>query len=212
MSQQNSVQRYSLVKTPFLALVLSLAMSACGGQQSEVTHASSAATEKAVATAPPPPMDVLGVTIGQPLDLPKCKPLSQGLPTSRCLRTKIGGEESILPNGTYEVDIPMEELPQGILTINATLREGKVFDINIDTMEVFQVDIQKMLVDKWGKPTQANVTDLQNGFGAKFQSIESHWVFPQMRMLFLGRSYGDEGTIVFQSLPRPEEPKKPTSL
>ena len=211
MSHQKSVQRYSLVKTPFLALV-SLAMSACGGQQPEVSHASSAATEKPVETAPPPPMDVLGVTIGQPLDLPKCKEGSQGYTATRCLRTMVGFEKTIQPNGTYEVHIPVEELPKGILSVKATFREGKVFDINIDTMEVFQVDIQKMLVDKWGKPTQANVTDLQNGFGAKFQSIESHWVFPQMRMLFLGRSHGDDGLLVFQSLPRPEEPKKPSSL
>lgn len=212
MSQQQFVQRYSQVKTPFIALVLSVAMAACGEQRPEPANASSAATEKPVEVAPTPPMDVLGVTIGQPLTLPRCKHRAGDFPKQKCWSSRDAKGEVPQANDYVTVDFPYDDLPKGILNMSVAIKDGNVYDIDLDTMEVFQVDIQKMLVDKWGKPTQANVTDLQNGFGATFQSIESHWVFPQMRMLFLGRSYGDEGSIIFQSLPRPEEPKKPTSL
>lgn len=214
MSQKQSSQRYSLVKTPFLAPVFSLAMAACGGHESGATHASSAATEKPVEVAPPTPKDVLGITLGQPIDLPRCRHGRLEPTKARCWTSTDAKDDKPRADDAIEVWLPDTEVPLGIFsTVDVVLQDGKVYDINLMTMSVSEQDIFKMLEAKWGKPYESNVVQMQNGFGAKYGSIEAHWIFPDLRMLFSGRSSSTtEGSIIFQTLPRPKQSDYPTSL
>ena len=111
-----------------------------------------------------------------------------------------------------DVELPDGELPSGILAVQVVMLDGKVYDITLTTMDVFQRDLLAMLAAKWGTPAHSNVAQLQNGFGAQSESLEAQWLFSDMRVSFFGRTTGTDGTITFQTLPRPEQPKAPQGI
>jgi hypothetical protein len=163
-------------------------------------------------------MDVLGITIGEPLKLPRCVKREVLDTKTTCWRKNYGNQQqsnAVPTNAALNVYFADSDVPSGIYGLaDVVVVDDKVFDISLTTMDFAQESIYKMLETKWGKPYEAKVANLQNGFGAQFQRIEAHWVFPNLRILFLGRSASDSGFIMFQSLPRPQSsgPEQPTSL
>ena len=199
-----------------ILVVLAMAVLACSPESTSSTPVS--ATAAATGPTLPVAMDVLGITIGEPLKLPRCAKPEDFDTKATCWRKNHGDQQhsnTAPSNAALDVYFSESDLPSGIYgSANVVVTDGKVFDISLTTMDFSQESIYKMLETKWGKPYEANVANLQNGFGAQFQSIEAHWVFPKLRVLFLGQSTSDSGSIIIQSLPRPESsgPEQPKSL
>lgn len=199
-----------------LLAILIVTLLACSPEPTSPTSVSVTVNE--TSSAPPVAMDVLGITIGEPLKLPRCAKPEDFDTKTTCWRKNYGDQQqskTVPSNAALDVYFSGSDLPSGIYgTADVVVTDGKVFDISLTTMDFAQESIYKMLETKWGKPYEANVAKLQNGFGAEFQSIEAHWVFPKLRVLFLGRSTSDSGSITLQSLPRPKSsgPEQPTSL
>ena len=198
-----------------ILFLLSLAVSAC---QPGTTQSAPKVAQSAPRVLPPVPMDVLGITIGEPLKIPRCSKREDFHTKATCWRENYGDQQQsrVVPmNAALDVYFAESDVPTAIFSAaTVVIEDGKVLDVSLVTMDISQEEIYKMLQDKWGKPIEANVANLQNGFGAHFQSIEAHWVFPKLRILFLGKSTSDTGSITFQSLPRPADlgPKQPTTL
>jgi hypothetical protein len=201
----------------FLLGLVTFALLACTAQPNP-PPASAAGTVTPPAPALPTPMDVLGVTIGEPLKLPRCAKREDFDTKISCWRKNYGDQQqskTVPSDAALDVYFADSDVPGGIYgSADVVVTDGKVLDISLSTMDFEQESIYKLLEAKWGKPYQANIANLQNGFGAQFQSIEAQWVFPKLRILFLGRATSDSGSITFQSLPRPKSngPQQPTSL
>lgn len=204
-------------KTSLFGLV-TVALLACSPQPNQPTAASATASPSPPAAPPPVPMDVLGITIGEPLKLPRCVKREDFDTKTTCWRENFGDQQqskTVPPDAALDVYFADSDLPSGIFgSADVVVTDGNVLDISLTTMDFDQESIYKMLETKWGKPYEANVANLHNGFGARFQSIEAQWVFPKLRILFLGQSTSDTGSINFQSLPRPKSsgPEQPKSL
>ena len=160
----------------------------------------------------PTPKEVVGITVGKPLGLPRCSHRWPEKASSRCWTSDVEMGATLQEDATVDVELPDGELPSGILAVQVVMLDGKVYDITLTTMDVFQRDLLAMLAAKWGTPSQSNVAQLQNGFGAQSESLEAQWLFSDMRVSFFGRTTGTDGTITFQTLPRPEQPKAPQGI
>ena len=103
-----------------------------------------------------------------------------------------------LENGE-ELDLHLGErkAPEGVYgPARITLIEGKIEGISLQTRASDQYSINALLTTKYGPPTASGSAQLQNGFGAQFNRIESRWDMPRMTVYFFGiTSDPDEGGI-----------------
>ena len=71
--------------------------------------------------------------------------------------------------------------------IRGEIIEGKLENLLIETSGAkAQIGVLRQLVNKYGKPSSSLRTHLQNGFGAKYEGIEAHWIFTNLIVDFYG--------------------------
>lgn len=205
-------------KNASLLVFVSVALLACSPQSTPPANVSTTTAATTLAPLHPVPMEILGITIGESLKLPRCIKREDFNVKTTCWRKTFDDQQrsKTMPEDvSLHVNFAGRDVPIGIYeSADVVVTGGKVSYVSLTTVNYNQESIYKMLETKWGKPYKANVANLQNGFGAQFQSIEAQWVFPKLRILFLGRSTSDAGLISFESLPQPKSsgPVQPTSL
>lgn len=158
---------------------------------------------------PIPPL--FGMTIMQPISVPECASDPKAVEKYRkavvkyptlglrfpyginrsgpCYkrRDQFAGTAELPANESLTIDFPMSALPEGAKwdSVYATIIDGKVQGIGFMT---YGLSNQSVLLDqlrgKFGEPTTNKVVSKQNGYGAKFESIEAEWSLPGGAMLF----------------------------
>ncbi len=142
-----------------------------------------------LATASTAGLSILGVSLGEPLNVPECpfrkqykyekkrgdKPEYVSSPESMCFK--------IAKNpGTFHIKFPVSEklpiLSRKTRAISVQILDGKVEYIGLFTEGRFwQKRDFEILVKKFGKPESQEAVTFQNGFGARTNAIKAHWVF-----------------------------------
>ena len=103
--------------------------------------------------------------------------------------------------GKLEAIFPRDSLPKGVNTVaDIVVIGGKIEQVDLDTFNtVDQADMSKLLWSKWGAPNRTNVSELQNGFGAHFSSLQEQWNFSDFSIVYIGVVNHEGGLISFQS-------------
>ncbi|WP_414608879.1 hypothetical protein [Stenotrophomonas pavanii] len=163
---------------------------------------------------PEPSKSVLGLELGQDANLPECvKERMYGsiyyatFSTNICWKDQsASGSKSVKPRempkeGKLEAMFPRESVPKGINTLaNIVVIGGKIEQVDLDTFNTAdQAEISTLLTSKWGAPNRTNVSELQNGFGARFSSLQEQWNFSDFSIVHIGVVTHEGGLISFQS-------------
>lgn len=176
-----------------------------------------------------PALSIFGMTIMQPISLPECaadvkavdkyrkaKAKYPGMPflhypydvnrVGPCYKRddKFAGNTTPPVDENLTIDFPMSALPEGAKwdSVYAVIIEGKVQSIGFMT---YGMDSQGLVMDqlrgKFGEPMTNKIVSKQNGYGAKFESIEASWNFGSGVMLvFEGTGLRtDYGTVTLQT-------------
>jgi len=163
---------------------------------------------------PEPSRSVLGLELGQDANLPECvKERAYGaihyatFSKNICWKDQsASGSKSVKPRempkeGKLAALFPRESVPKGInILADIVVIGGKIERIDFDTFStVDQAEISTLLSSKWGVPNRTNMGELQNGFGARFHSLEEQWNFADFSILYIGLVDHEGGLISFQS-------------
>lgn len=102
--------------------------------------------------------------------------------TGPCYKRAEGKAGSDLPlvDEGLSIDFPMSSLPEGAKWdgVWATIIDGKVQGVGFMTYGLTSQEVVfNQLQGKFGPPTVNKIVAKQNGFGAKFSSIEAGWSF-----------------------------------
>lgn len=172
--------------------------------------------------APSPSRTIAGLTLGDPPPFPECAtekmkpsggrkdllrysyhPLEQVCwERAGFLNTRLGQPPGPEPE---EVKAYVStELPKGLSRyVEIVLVDGRVEEIRISTTgSASQRDVLAALTEKYGKPTYAALTPVQNLMGAQFESQDARWEFDDMQVAFIGLVKIDKGTIRVRSAAR----------
>lgn len=195
--------------TPLPALVALLVVAGCSPSPSAPPAKAQSATDS---KPPALPTDFLGLTLGQPIVMPECKPLkgSRELyagywdqPTLPCWQSSLGfdgykGEKPSPPeDGEYAVEFGLKGVPAGVESeARFTISGGVLQAIDATTQPDRQAELQALLSGKFGKPSTSNVSEQQNAYGAQYQAIDSVWADPSTVIIFNGRLDLDSGYVL----------------
>lgn len=150
-----------------------------------------------------PPMDFLGIGLGQPLTVAEC-PLEDSRfasftrykiyvdPALRpCFksRTAPGQGLSSLPGGTGTLNLELGAVPHVIdgTFATVTLVNGAPEKITAFTRgHAVQDQALELLIQKYGKPTELKTEEVQNRMGATFGAMHAEWKLDGLSVLFFG--------------------------
>lgn len=196
-------------------LLLVLALSACNQQSEKSADASPQPQPTPVKELPS--KKIGGVELGQQADLQECeKERAYGSirykyePTNTpCWQASIfdqGGKLKLelgeMPQNTsVEVNFGRKAIPDGIYHVGkVTTIAGKIEDVTLETQGIDrQQEIYELLTAKWGQPSSTNVQKLQNGFGARYDSVEAFWALEGISIQYVGMLNHEQGLIIFRS-------------
>lgn len=196
-------------------LFLALALCACNQQNETTTDASQQPQPTPVKELPS--KQIGGIELGQAANLQECeKERAFGSirykyePTNTpCWQASIfdqGGKLKLdlgeMPQNTsVEVNFGRKAIPDGIYHVGkVTTMVGKIEDVTLETQGVDrQQEIYELLAAKWGQPTSTNVERLQNGFGARYDSVEAFWALQGISIQYIGMLNHEQGLIIFRS-------------
>lgn len=196
-------------------LLLVLALSACN-QQSEKT-ADATPQPQPTSVKELPSKQIGGIELGQAANLQECeKERAYGsirykyeLANTPCWQASIfdqGGKLKLelgeMPQNTsVEVNFGRKAIPDGIYFVGkVTTISGKIEDVTLETQGVDrQQEIYELLTAKWGQPSSTNVQKLQNGFGARYDSVEAFWALEGISVQYIGMLNHEQGMIIFRS-------------
>lgn len=196
-------------------ILLALALSACN-QQSE-KNADVSPQPQPTPVKELPSKQIGGIELGQAANLQECeKERAFGSirykyePTNTpCWQASIfdqGGKLKLdlgeMPQNTsVEVNFGRKAIPDGIYHVGkVTTMVGKIEDVTLETQGVDrQQEIYELLAAKWGQPTSTNVERLQNGFGARYDSVEAFWALQGISIQYVGMLNHEQGLIIFRS-------------
>lgn len=207
----------------FSVLAAAVLATGCGPSVTEQNQKAAAAHREKVKAElqNDPPMDVVGITLGAPLTVPKCKgsgyDKSHNVVETCWRRSEFSTAKGPLRDSdSVEVLVVEEKLPVGVYYLDdVSIKDGVVTSLQLRTLgDIYQEDLYRMVVAKWGEPLEGNVTKLQNGFGAQYASIDAQWSFSKLQIIFMGRTGTDSGLIWFRLPPKPDPnaPKSARSL
>lgn len=163
---------------------------------------------------PEPSKSVLGLELGQDANLPECaKERTYGsiyyatFSTNICWKEEWASDsKSVKPRempkeGKLKAMFPRDSVPKGIDSLaDVVVIAGKIEQVDLDTFNtVNQAEISTLLSSKWGTPNRTNVSELQNGFGARFSSLQEQWNFADFSIVHIGLVNHEGGLIRFQS-------------
>lgn len=162
-----------------------------------------------IASAQPPPMDIVDLRLGAPLSVPECASHRVGgmviysnlYPWSEsgtCYQHDLSQGPGGAKPSDETVGILPQQPPHAINKIKAEIVAGKIEGvILLTTGYVDQQSLYDSLVEKYGKPTSTGHLSLQNRMGASFDSIDAIWQFPDLKVTFSGMANKiDTGVIV----------------
>lgn len=163
---------------------------------------------------PEPSKSVLGLELGQDANLPECaKSRNYGsiyyatFSTNICWKDVWASDsKSLKPRempkeGKLQAMFPSKEVPRGVYDVaDVVVLGGKIEQIDFKTLSTAdQTEVSRMLSSKWGAPNRTSVSELQNGFGARFSSLQEQWNFADFSIIYIGLVNHEEGLISFQS-------------
>ena len=71
--------------------------------------------------------------------------------------------------------------------IRGDIIDGKLEYLFIETSGAEdEMGVLRLLVNKYGRPSSSLTTHLQNGFGAKYEGLEAHWILTNLIVDFYG--------------------------
>jgi len=196
-------------------LLLVLALSACNQQSEKTADASPQPQPTPVKEIPS--KQIGGIELGQPANLQECdKERAFGSirykyePTNTpCWQASIfdqGGKLKLdlgeMPQNTsIEVNFGRKAIPDGIYFVGkVTTIAGKIEDVTLETQGIDrQQEVYELLTAKWGQPSSTNVEKLQNGFGARYDSVEAFWALQGISIQYVGMLNHEQGLIIFRS-------------
>jgi hypothetical protein len=149
------------------------------------------------APAGPVPISLYGVRLGAPLSLPEC-PLSEQ--QEMCYQRL----DTLTPVSSGHHEVSVYFASGGMPSISSsrrftvTLMDGAVEQITISTRGLSaQSEAMLQLSQKFGKPTLADVSKVQNNFGAQYEKVTAVWRIGPDWVRFFGMSDRlDEGIII----------------
>src|SRR2546427_148068 len=180
-------------------LFLLIALSACNQQSEKTADASPQPTP----VKELPSKQIGGVELGQPANLQECeKERAFGSirykyePTNTpCWQASIfdqGGKLKLEPrempqSTSVEVNFGRKAIPDGIYFVGkVTTIAGKIEDVTLETQGIDrQQEVYELLTAKWGQPSSTNVEKLQNGFGARYDSVEAFWALQGISIQYM---------------------------
>lgn len=129
------------------------------------------------------PMDVFGIVVGSPINIPKCAE-DNGVGTNK----ECWYRNSYTADGDVEIATPRSApLPSWVRRISVQIIDGNVEGIQIYTMgSDVQQDVLQALLAKYGKPTELDHKDMQTLGGATFKSVSAYWQSGSIAVLFSG--------------------------
>ena len=129
---------------------------------------------------------VLGIELGKPLNYPQCSldPTAPPPNNQPCLQGISGF-------------VLGKELPSYANTLHPVVENGVVVSIEIITNGAAAEEAAyKGLLEKFGPPNKHHVTQMQNGFGAKFENIEAMWQKSTFTVMFEGIAGDSESGVI----------------
>lgn len=148
------------------------------------------------------PLDVLGLTLGQPFSVSECtfSTYSTGLRiyesdyrlrTFPCFKHGYSGPkpgEPVDPAGE-RVTIIFADAPSGFdrTSVLGHVVAGKLEGAYLPTFGVnVQADVLALLTEKYGAPTSSETEQVQNRMGASFEQLSASWRFKNLSVDFAG--------------------------
>jgi hypothetical protein len=155
------------------------------------------------------PLVILGLTLGQPLNLPECHYSSPVDPHIG----KIYDSSASITNKCIEdygrppylnLELPMKDTPLIVSNFGATLTivDNNLVGVSFLTRGVdSQTFVMGKLREKYGAPTRTSHHRVQNGMGAVFDSLTAQWQIGKVQVTFLGVYDGLDRGIVYVEFP-----------
>lgn len=144
---------------------------------------------------------VIGIKLGQPLDVRECSTMERGSAYSMlnpgplpCWRNDgLAISRGPLPSdgkATAWVKMGRDQIPDGIdpdRDAIVTLIDGRVEAVKLYTLGVRgQHSVLSQLREKYGTPTTIEESSASTMAGATFDSITAHWLGPSVNVSFFG--------------------------